>query len=36
LLSAVGQEDLRVLRAAIPLLSAVADGATRQPEATTA
>lgn len=36
LLSAVDEEDLRVLRAAIPLLSGLADGATRQPEGTTA
>jgi hypothetical protein len=32
----VDEEDLRVLRAAIPLLSDLADGATRQPEQTTA
>jgi DNA-binding MarR family transcriptional regulator len=36
LLTAVDQENLRVLRAAIPLLSDLADGATRQREGTTA
>ena len=36
LLSTVDEEDLRILRAAIPLLSGLADGATRQPERTTA
>jgi DNA-binding MarR family transcriptional regulator len=36
LLSTVNEDDLRVLRAAIPLLSGLADGATRQPEPTTA
>jgi DNA-binding MarR family transcriptional regulator len=36
LLSTMGEEDLRVLRAAIPLLSTLADGATSQPERTTA
>jgi DNA-binding MarR family transcriptional regulator len=36
LLATVDQAGLRVLRAAIPLLSALADGATRQPEGTTA
>jgi len=34
LLSTVGEEDLRILRAAIPLLSGLADGVTRQPERT--
>jgi DNA-binding MarR family transcriptional regulator len=34
LLSTVGEEDLRILRTAIPLLSGLADGATRQPEPT--
>ena len=34
LLSTVGEEDLRILRTAIPLLSGLADGATRQPERT--
>jgi DNA-binding MarR family transcriptional regulator len=32
LLATVDEEDLRVLRAAIPLLSDLADGATRQPD----
>jgi DNA-binding MarR family transcriptional regulator len=36
LLSTVDEEDLRILRAAIPLLSGLAEGATRQPERTTA
>jgi DNA-binding MarR family transcriptional regulator len=36
LLSTVDEEGLRVLRAAIPLLSGLADGATGQPERTTA
>jgi DNA-binding MarR family transcriptional regulator len=36
LLSAVGEEDLLILRAAIPLLASLADGATSQPEQTTA
>ena len=36
LLSTVGEEDLRILRAAIPLLSSLADGATQQLERTTA
>ena len=36
LLSTVGEEDLRILRAAIPLLSGLADGVTGQPERTTA
>jgi DNA-binding MarR family transcriptional regulator len=31
LLSTVGEEDLRILRAAIPLLSGLAEDATRQP-----
>ncbi len=34
LLSTVGEEDLRILRTAIPLLSGLADGASRQPERT--
>ncbi|MGH3169665.1 MAG: MarR family winged helix-turn-helix transcriptional regulator [Trebonia sp.] len=36
LLAALGEEDLMILRAAIPLLAALADGATSQPEETTA
>jgi DNA-binding MarR family transcriptional regulator len=36
LLSTVDEDDLRILRAAIPLLSGLADGATQQPERTTA
>jgi DNA-binding MarR family transcriptional regulator len=36
LLSTVGEQDLRILRAAIPLLSGLAEDATRQPERTTA
>jgi DNA-binding MarR family transcriptional regulator len=36
LLAAVGEEDLRILRAAIPLLTGLADDAVRQPERTTA
>jgi DNA-binding MarR family transcriptional regulator len=36
LLSTVVKDDLRALRAAIPLLSGLAEGATRQPERTTA
>jgi DNA-binding MarR family transcriptional regulator len=35
LLSTVDEEDLRILRAAIPLLSGLAEGATRQLERTT-
>ena len=35
LLSTVDEDDLRVLRAAIPLLSSLAEGATRQPGPTT-
>src|SRR5260370_39551328 len=34
LLSTVGEEDLRTRRTAIPLLSGLADGASRQPERT--
>src|SRR5260370_11097602 len=34
LLSTVGEEDLRILRTAIPLLSGLAHGAIRQPERT--
>src|SRR5258708_27968524 len=36
LLSTVDEEDLRIVRAAIPLLSGLAEGATRQPERATA
>jgi len=36
LLSTVDQEIMRTLRAAIPLLSGLADDATRQPESTRA
>jgi DNA-binding MarR family transcriptional regulator len=36
LLSTMDEDDLRILRAAIPLLSTLADGATTQPERTTA
>jgi DNA-binding MarR family transcriptional regulator len=36
LLSTVDEEDLRTLRAAIPLLSGIAEGVTRQPERATA
>jgi DNA-binding MarR family transcriptional regulator len=35
LLSTVDEEDLRIVRAAIPLLSGLAEGATRRPERTT-
>ena len=34
LLSTVDEQDLRILRTAIPLLSGLADGVTRQPERT--
>jgi DNA-binding MarR family transcriptional regulator len=34
LLSTVGQEDLRILHAAIPVLGGLAENATRQPERT--
>jgi DNA-binding MarR family transcriptional regulator len=36
LLSTVDEEDLSILRAAIPLLSGLAEAVTRQPERTTA
>jgi DNA-binding MarR family transcriptional regulator len=36
LLATVDEEDLRILRAAIPLLSRLAEDAVRQPERTTA
>jgi DNA-binding MarR family transcriptional regulator len=36
LLSTMDEDDLRILRAAIPLLSTLADGATSQPGRTTA
>jgi DNA-binding MarR family transcriptional regulator len=36
LLATVDDDELRILRAAIPLLSSLAEGATRQPERTTA
>ncbi len=35
LLSTVDEDDLRILRAAIPLLSGLAEGATREPARTT-